>query len=36
MGDCNDLDPQINPGSNEKGARAKDGKDNDCNGLIDR
>ena len=34
-GDCDDNDPQVNPGKNEKGPRRKDGKDNDCNGIID-
>lgn len=34
-GDCDDNDPQVYPGFNEKGRRSFDGKDNDCNGIID-
>jgi hypothetical protein len=34
-GDCDDSDPDVNPGMNEKGQRKNDGKDNDCNGVID-
>ncbi len=30
-GDCNDRDPEVNPGMTE----SCDGKDNDCNGLTD-
>ncbi|HEX4824788.1 MAG TPA: putative metal-binding motif-containing protein [Candidatus Polarisedimenticolaceae bacterium] len=30
-GDCNDADPKIHPGA----AEVCDGRDNDCNGLID-
>ncbi len=31
MGDCNDADAQVNPGMLE----VCDGKDNDCNGIVD-
>ena len=36
-GDCNDIDPDINPGVLEKAVAGacSDGKDNDCDGLID-
>jgi len=36
-GDCNDTDPSINPrGSERKPPRNRhDGKDNDCNGVVD-
>ena len=34
-GDCDDGDPFVNPAWNEEGARATDGKDNDCDGRID-
>jgi|GEM_PF-2212555 len=33
--DCNDLDPNINPGIPETGALCNDGIDNNCNNLID-
>jgi V8-like Glu-specific endopeptidase len=33
--DCNDNDSTINPGRHEKGKFGRDGKDNDCNGVID-
>jgi hypothetical protein len=32
QGDCNDCDPNINPGAIDV---AGDGKDNDCNGSVD-
>jgi len=36
-GDCNDHDPTINPRGNETTPKLNrhDGKDNDCNGIID-
>lgn len=34
-GDCDDSNPSIYPGFNEKGRRSRDGLDNDCNGVID-
>lgn len=35
-GDCDDNDPQVNPGRNDRGRKwGNDGKDNDCNGIID-
>jgi hypothetical protein len=36
-GDCNDADPLINPRGSETKPKAnrRDGKDNDCNGLVD-
>ncbi len=36
-GDCNDADPTINPRGSETTPKANrhDGKDNDCNGVID-
>jgi len=36
-GDCNDSDPTINPRGSETKPKAnkKDGKDNDCNGVVD-
>jgi len=36
-GDCNDADPAINPRGSETTPKANrhDGKDNDCNGVID-
>lgn len=33
--DCDDSDPKVHPGMNEKGPRRRDGIDNDCNGIID-
>ncbi|GLQ30027.1 S8 family serine peptidase [Litoribrevibacter albus] len=33
--DCDDTDPKVNPGMNEKGPRRNDGIDNDCDGVID-
>jgi len=37
-GDCNDADANVSPGGSETvpDKNKKDGKDNDCNGLIDR
>ncbi len=34
-GDCDDYNPDVNPGENEKGPRGKDGIDNDCDGTVD-
>jgi len=36
-GDCNDADPTINPRGSETTTKSNrhDGKDNDCNGVID-
>ncbi|WP_299793209.1 trypsin-like peptidase domain-containing protein [uncultured Shewanella sp.] len=35
-GDCDDNDPQVNPGRSDRGRKwGNDGKDNDCNGIID-
>lgn len=34
-GDCDDTDPDVYPGHTENGKFKKDGKDNDCNGIID-
>ena len=36
-GDCNDADPAINPRGSETTPKANrhDGKDNDCNGVVD-
>ncbi len=34
-GDCDDYNPDVNPGKNEKGPRGKDGIDNDCDGTVD-
>ena len=33
--DCDDTDPYINPGQSEVSIYCVDGKDNDCDGLID-
>ena len=34
--DCDDIDPRVNPGVNERGhPLCEDGIDNDCDGLID-
>ena len=35
--DCDDADPNINPGVSERGpaGNCDDGKDNDCDGLVD-
>lgn len=33
--DCDDNDPTVHPGLHETGAYCSDGKDNDCDGLID-
>ncbi len=33
--DCNDSDPSANPGTPETSALCNDGKDNDCDGLLD-
>lgn len=33
--DCDDNDASVNPGAKEKGKNGRDGKDNDCNGIID-
>jgi hypothetical protein len=35
--DCDDSDPEVNPGISEDpdGENCNDGKDNDCDGLID-
>jgi len=33
--DCDDDDPAINPGADDKRGRHADGIDNDCNGIID-
>ncbi|MEJ2766348.1 S8 family serine peptidase [Photobacterium sp. MCCC 1A19761] len=33
--DCNDADPNVNPGKNERGPRSRDGIDNNCDGIID-
>lgn len=33
--DCNDNNKEIYPGHSEKGKFARDGLDNDCNGVID-
>jgi hypothetical protein len=36
-GDCNDADATINPRGSERTPKSnrRDGKDNDCNGIID-
>ena len=35
-GDCDDNDPTVHPGHPDKGGRwGRDGKDNDCDGVID-
>ncbi len=34
-GDCDDANPDIYSGFNEKGRRRNDGLDNDCNGVVD-
>jgi len=34
-GDCDDDDPLVNPGMPDKGKYGRDGKDNDCNGIVD-
>jgi hypothetical protein len=33
--DCDDSDPHVYPGHADKGKWGRDGKDNDCNGVID-